>query len=129
MTRRRLRSLLPLLLTILIAREARPVPPPPATTDPVRDADGGANLRRAAELSTRAVGHIAEGSFAGSVIAALFLKRFVRDAKCFARLDIFGWVPRELAAIIRDVPAELFNTHGFAAGQPDGQPAVATPSP
>ena len=33
-----------------------------------------------------------------------------------------------LAAIIRDVPAELFNTHGFAAGQPDGQPAVATPS-
>ncbi|MDQ0009865.1 LysR family hydrogen peroxide-inducible transcriptional activator [Luteibacter jiangsuensis] len=34
-----------------------------------------------------------------------------------------------LAAIIRDVPAELFNTHGFATGQPDGAPAVATPSP
>ena len=41
------------------------------------------------------VNHIAEGSFAGSVIAALFLKRFVRDAKRFAHLDIFGWVPRE----------------------------------
>jgi leucyl aminopeptidase len=41
------------------------------------------------------VSHIAEGSFAGSVIAALFLKRFVRDAKRFAHLDIFGWVPRE----------------------------------
>jgi leucyl aminopeptidase len=29
------------------------------------------------------------------VIAALFLKRFVREAKRFAHLDIFGWVPRE----------------------------------
>jgi leucyl aminopeptidase len=41
------------------------------------------------------VNHIAEGSFAGSIIAALFLKRFVRDAKRFAHLDIFGWVPRD----------------------------------
>jgi len=42
------------------------------------------------------VNHIAEGSHAGSIIAALFLKRFVTDAKRFAHLDIFGWVPREL---------------------------------
>jgi leucyl aminopeptidase len=41
------------------------------------------------------VNHIAEGSHAGSIIAALFLKRFVTDAKRFAHLDIFGWVPRE----------------------------------
>ena len=41
------------------------------------------------------VNRIAEGSFAGSIIAALFLKRFVRNAKRFAHLDIFGWVPRE----------------------------------
>jgi leucyl aminopeptidase len=41
------------------------------------------------------VNHIAEGSFAGSIIAALFLKRFVRTAKRFAHLDIFAWVPRE----------------------------------
>ena len=41
------------------------------------------------------VNHIAEGSHAGSVMAALFLKRFVTDAKSFAHLDIFGWVPRE----------------------------------
>jgi leucyl aminopeptidase len=41
------------------------------------------------------VNHIAEGSFAGSVIAALFLKRFVQEAKRFAHLDIYGWVPRE----------------------------------
>jgi leucyl aminopeptidase len=41
------------------------------------------------------VSHIAEGAFAGSVIAALFLKRFVRQSKRFVHLDIFGWVPRE----------------------------------
>jgi leucyl aminopeptidase len=41
------------------------------------------------------VSHIAEGSFAGSVIAALFLKRFVKQAKRFAHLDIYAWVPRE----------------------------------
>ncbi len=41
------------------------------------------------------VNHIAEGAFAGSIIAALFLKRFVREAKRFAHLDIYGWVPRE----------------------------------
>jgi leucyl aminopeptidase len=41
------------------------------------------------------VNHIAEGSHAGSVMAALFLRRFVAKAKRFAHLDIFGWVPRE----------------------------------
>jgi len=41
------------------------------------------------------VSHISEGSFAGSVTAALFLKRFVKNAKHFAHLDIYGWVPRE----------------------------------
>ena len=39
--------------------------------------------------------HIAEGAFAGSIIAALFLKRFVRNAKHFAHLDIFAWVPND----------------------------------
>jgi leucyl aminopeptidase len=41
------------------------------------------------------VNHIAEGPHAGSIMAALFLKRFVKNAKRFAHLDIFGWVPRE----------------------------------
>jgi leucyl aminopeptidase len=41
------------------------------------------------------VSHIADGAFAGSIVAALFLKRFVHDAKRFAHLDIFGWVPRD----------------------------------
>ena len=41
------------------------------------------------------VSHIADGAFAGSIVAALFLKRFVHDAKRFAHLDIFGWVSRD----------------------------------
>ncbi len=41
------------------------------------------------------VNHIAEGSYAGSIMAALFLKRFVTKAKRFAHFDIFAWVPRE----------------------------------
>ena len=41
------------------------------------------------------VNHISEGPFAGSVTAALFLKRFVEHAERYAHLDIYGWVPRE----------------------------------
>jgi leucyl aminopeptidase len=41
------------------------------------------------------VNHIAEGPHAGSIVAALFLRRFVTKAKRFAHLDIFSWVPRE----------------------------------
>ncbi|TKT74963.1 leucyl aminopeptidase family protein [Aquamicrobium sp. LC103] len=33
--------------------------------------------------------------FAGSVTAALFLKRFVEKAKSWAHFDIFGWAPNE----------------------------------
>ena len=32
--------------------------------------------------------------FAGSVIAALFLKRFVKRASAYTHFDIYGWVPR-----------------------------------
>ena len=41
------------------------------------------------------VNHIAQSPFAGSVTAALFLKRFVNKAKHFAHLDIYGWTPKE----------------------------------
>ncbi len=33
------------------------------------------------------------GGFAGSITAALFLKRFVTETKSYAHFDIFGWVP------------------------------------
>ncbi len=39
------------------------------------------------------VNHISEGGFAGSVTAALFLKRFVSKAASYAHFDIFGWTP------------------------------------
>ncbi len=32
--------------------------------------------------------------FAGSVMAALFLKRFVKNARRYAHFDIYGWTPR-----------------------------------
>lgn len=39
------------------------------------------------------VNHISSGAFAGSITAALFLKRFVEKTKNYAHFDIFGWVP------------------------------------
>jgi leucyl aminopeptidase len=35
--------------------------------------------------------NVGESPFAGSVIAALFLRRFVKQAKRFAHFDIYGW--------------------------------------
>jgi leucyl aminopeptidase len=40
------------------------------------------------------VNHISNSGFAGAITAALFLKRFVKNAKRYAHLDIFGWVNR-----------------------------------
>ena len=37
--------------------------------------------------------NVAEGPFAGSVLAALFLRRFVKDSRRFAHFDIYGWRP------------------------------------
>jgi leucyl aminopeptidase len=37
--------------------------------------------------------NVAEGGFAGSIIAAAFLKRFVQQARHFAHFDIYGWRP------------------------------------
>ncbi len=39
------------------------------------------------------VNHISSGAFAGSITAALFLKRFVEKTQNYAHFDIFGWVP------------------------------------
>jgi leucyl aminopeptidase len=39
------------------------------------------------------INNSSEGGFAGSITAALFLKRFVERAKAYIHLDIFGWTP------------------------------------
>lgn len=42
---------------------------------------------------TADVNHISTGGFAGSITAALFLSRFVDNAKSWAHFDIYGWTP------------------------------------
>jgi len=39
------------------------------------------------------INHISTGGFAGSVTAALFLRRFVVHAKAYVHFDIYGWTP------------------------------------
>jgi leucyl aminopeptidase len=39
------------------------------------------------------VNNAGQGGFAGSITAALFLQRFVKQAKAWVHLDIFGWAP------------------------------------
>lgn len=39
------------------------------------------------------VNNAGAGGFAGSITAALFLQRFVKNAKAWAHLDIFAWAP------------------------------------
>jgi len=43
------------------------------------------------ESTVADIGNVAESPFAGSVIAALFLRRFVKRAARFAHFDIYGW--------------------------------------
>ena len=66
-----------------------------AVGDPLWRMPFWANYDKLLKSNIADVSHISEGAFAGSVTAALFLKRFVKDAKHFAHLDIYGWVPRD----------------------------------
>lgn len=45
------------------------------------------------------VNHISTGGFAGSMTAALFLRRFVEHAKSYVHFDIFGWAPATLPGV------------------------------
>jgi len=55
--------------------------------------------------------NVSDGPFAGSVTAALFLRRFVRNAGTYAHLDIYGWRPAARAL-------------GPKGGEPQGARAV-----
>ena len=37
--------------------------------------------------------NVSSGGFAGSITAALFLRRFVSAAKAWLHVDIYAWVP------------------------------------
>lgn len=43
------------------------------------------------------INNAGQGGFAGSITAALFLRRFVKQAKDWAHLDIFAWAPEARA--------------------------------
>jgi leucyl aminopeptidase len=49
------------------------------------------------EFSSRIadIGNVAAGAFAGSIIAALFLKRFVTHSPAWLHLDLYAWNPKE----------------------------------
>jgi len=38
------------------------------------------------------------GGFAGSIVAALFLRRFVEHTTRFVHFDIYGWQPKQAPA-------------------------------
>jgi leucyl aminopeptidase len=42
--------------------------------------------------------NVTTDGFAGSVTAALFLSRFVKNAKVWGHFDIYGWTPVEKSA-------------------------------
>ncbi len=39
------------------------------------------------------INHVSQGGFAGSITAALFLRRFVTQTKAWAHFDVYNWVP------------------------------------
>ncbi len=49
------------------------------------------------EFSSRIadIGNVSAGPFAGSIIAALFLKRFVTNTPAWLHVDLFAWNPKE----------------------------------
>ncbi|MFN3745962.1 MAG: leucyl aminopeptidase family protein [Hyphomicrobiaceae bacterium] len=45
------------------------------------------------DSSVADMNNVAESGFAGAVVAAIFLKRFVKQTRTFAHFDIYGWRP------------------------------------
>jgi leucyl aminopeptidase len=66
-----------------------------------------------------------QGGFAGSITAALFLRRFVEKAKAYAHFDIFGWTPNPKPGRPKggeaQGPRAIFAAiaERFATGRPD----------
>jgi len=45
------------------------------------------------DSKTADLNNVASGGFAGSIVCALFLKRFVKSAKAWLHFDIYAWTP------------------------------------
>jgi leucyl aminopeptidase len=50
------------------------------------------------ESRTADLNNVSSGSFAGSIICALFLRRFVKAAKAWLHFDIYAWTPSARSA-------------------------------
>ena len=61
--------------------------------DPVWRMPFWAGYESSLDSAVADMNNVSESPFAGSVTAALFLRRFVKQAKRFAHLDIYGWRP------------------------------------
>lgn len=68
-----------------------------AVGDPVWRMPFWAGYDRMIDTANADVSNTGEGAFAGSVTAALFLKRFVKQARHYAHFDIYGWRPAQRA--------------------------------
>jgi len=62
-----------------------------ATDDPLWQLPLWAPYEQMLNSKIADVNHVSAGGFAGSITAALFLKRFVKNAKAWVHLDIFAW--------------------------------------
>jgi leucyl aminopeptidase len=61
--------------------------------DPVWRMPFWAGYEASLDSSVADMNNVSEAPFAGSVTAALFLRRFVKQAKRFVHFDIYGWRP------------------------------------
>ena len=77
------------MTTRLPPASARPVP---MSATPFGGCLSGKPYDRDLKSKVADVNHISNSAFAGSITAALFLKRFVKNASRYAHLDIYGWV-------------------------------------
>ena len=64
-----------------------------AVGDPVWRMPFWPGYERHLESEVADMNNVYEAPFAGAITAALFLKRFVRNAKRFAHFDLYGWRP------------------------------------
>jgi len=68
-----------------------------ATDDPLWQLPLWAPYEQMLNSKIADVNHVSAGGFAGSITAALFLKRFVKNTKAWVHLDIFAWAPEARA--------------------------------
>ena len=62
-----------------------------AVADPVWRLPFWTSYEAGLESSVADLNNVSDGPFAGAVTAALFLRKFVKNAGQFAHLDIYGW--------------------------------------